>query len=268
MSNPDPFSEANIAALTLSGTLSRWRSRMRATGTYLVDTIYPPQCIGCRQAVAAPSTLCPSCWSGLRFIERPYCERLGTPFALDLGGTLLSPEAIAEPPVFNRARSAVIYDGLGRALVHRLKYGDRLDLGLALARLMQLAGRDLLSDADLIIPVPLHWTRLLSRRFNQAAILGQNLGLLSGLPMESGILIRRKRTRPQYGLTRSERQVNLQGALRVKEGLSPLIEGKHILLVDDVMTTQSTANAAARALLKAKASQVDILTFARVVNSA
>ena len=237
----------------------------RRIGRTLVDIVYPPQCIGCRSAVADPSSLCPRCWSGMRFIERPYCERLGTPFELDLGGSLLSPEAIAEPPVFDRARSAVIYDGLGRALVHRLKYGDRLDLGLALARLMTLAGRDLIADADLIVPVPLHWTRLLRRRYNQAAILSQSISNLTGIPHDPLVLKRRKRTRPQYGLSRSERQINLQGALHVEDRIR--IEGRRILVVDDVMTTNSTANAAARALLKAKASHVDVLSFARVVKN-
>lgn len=239
---------------------------LRSAVKGLIDTVYPPQCIGCRSAVAEPSTLCPRCWSSVKFIERPFCERLGTPFEVDLGGPLLSPLAIAEPPVFERARSAVIYDGLGRALVHRLKYGDRLDLGLAMGRLMLLAGRDLVADADLIVPVPLHWTRLLKRRFNQAAVLSSTIARLSGLPHEPALLVRRKRTRPQYGLSRAERQANLQGALRVRDGMAPFVEGKRILLVDDVMTTSSTANAAARALLKAKASHVDVLSFARVVN--
>ena len=245
----------------------RLKTGAKAALGAILDTIYPPQCIGCRAATADPSTLCPRCWSSMRFIERPFCERLGTPFEVDLGGPLLSPQAIAEPPVFERARSAVLYDGLGRALVHRLKYGDRHDLALAMARLMQLAGRDVIADADLILPVPLHWTRLVQRRFNQAAILSRTLSRLTGIAEASDVLVRVKRTRPQYGLTRAERQLNLQGALRVKEGRAAMVEGRRILLVDDVMTTSSTANAAARALLKAKATEVDVITFARVAGS-
>ncbi len=232
----------------------------------LADVIYPPQCIGCRSAVANVSTLCGHCWTSLKFIERPYCERMGTPFSVDLGGLLLSPAAIADPPVFDRARSVLIYDGLGRALVHRFKYGDRHDLALAMARMMTQAGRELIEDADIIIPVPLHWTRLLSRRFNQAALLASTLSTITGKPYNPDVLKRKKRTRPQYGLTRPERQTNLQGALAVDKTLYYKIEGKRILLIDDVMTTSSTANAAARALVKAKASHVDVLTFARVVD--
>ena len=232
----------------------------------VVDVIYPPQCIGCRSSVACVSTLCASCWTSLKFIERPYCERLGTPFSVDLGGSLLSPAAIADPPVFDRARSVLMYDGLGRALVHKFKYWDRHDLALAMARMMALAGRDLVADADIIIPVPLHWTRLMSRRFNQAALLASTLSKITGKPYDPNILKRRKRTKPQYGLTRPERQTNLQGALAVDKILYYKIEGKRVLLIDDVMTTSSTANAAARALIKAKAGHVDVLTFARVVD--
>ncbi len=243
------------------------RSQFQNIARKIVDIIYPPQCIGCRSAVAEPSTLCASCWSGLKFIERPYCERLGTPFELDLGEGLLSPAAIADPPVFDRARSVLMYDGLGRALVHRLKYGDRHDLSVAMARMMALAGRDLITEADLIVPVPLHWTRLLSRKFNQSALLAQSLSKLTQVPCDLSIMHRKKRTRPQYGLTRSERQLNLQGALGIDELYAQKVERRRILLIDDVMTTSSTANACARALLKAKASHVDVLTFARVVNT-
>ncbi len=258
--DPEPLSSASRFQQASDG--------LRAALRYVVDTIYPPQCIGCRSAIAETSTLCGTCWAGLKFIERPYCERLGTPFAVDIGGTLLSPQAIAEPPVFDRARSVVIYDGMGRVLVHRLKYWDRLDLGLSLGRLMAQAGRELLLDVDVIVPVPLHWTRLLSRRFNQAALLAENIAKISGKPADVNLLVRRKRTKPQFGLSRSERQLNLQGAIRVPDGARPYVEGRRILVVDDVMTTSSTANAAARALLKAGAKSVDVLSFARVVNSA
>ncbi len=241
-------------------------SLLRSFSHSVVDVIYPPQCIGCRSAVANISTLCAPCWTSLKFIERPYCERLGTPFSVDLGGSLLSPEAIADPPVFDRARSVLMYDGLGRALVHKFKYWDRHDLALAMARMMALAGRDLVADADLIIPVPLHWTRLMSRRFNQAALLASTLSKITGKTYDPNILKRKKKTKPQYGLTRSERQINLQGALAVDKILYHKLEGKRILLIDDVMTTSSTANAASRALIKAKASHVDVLTFARVVD--
>ena len=238
---------------------------LRAGFRAAIGIIYPPSCIACQAATGEAQALCPACWSGIAFIERPYCERLGTPFALDLGDGLVSPAAIADPPVFARARAVCRFDGTARDLVHRLKYGDRTDLALTLGRMMAQAGRDLTCDAGLIVPVPLHRTRLWSRRFNQAAALAQVVARQSGVPLAAMALSRIKRTRQQVGLTRAQRADNLQGAFRVLPNMRPQVEGRRILLVDDVLTTGSTANAAARALLRAGASAVDILTFARVV---
>lgn len=230
-----------------------------------VGVVYPPSCIACQAATGEAQALCPACWGGIGFIERPYCERLGTPFAVDLGEGLVSPAAIVDPPVFARARAVCRFDGTARELVHRLKYGDRTDLALTLGRMMAQAGRELLPDAGVIVPVPLHRTRLWSRRFNQAAALAQIVARQSEVPLAPLALARVKRTRQQVGLTRAQRADNLQGAFRVLPNARPQIEGRRVLLVDDVLTTGSTANAASRALLRAGASAVDILTFARVV---
>lgn len=230
-----------------------------------VNLVYPPSCIACQAATAEAQGLCAACWRGIGFIERPWCERLGTPFAVDLGPGLLSPAAMADPPVFARARAVCRFDGTARELVHRLKYGDRLELAVTLGRMMAQAGRELLPDADLIVPVPLHRTRLWGRRFNQAAALAQVISRRSGVALAHDALIRVKRTKQQVGLSRSQRAENLQGAFRVPPGMKPGLEGRRILLVDDVLTTGATANAASRALLRSGAARVDVLTFARVV---
>ncbi|MBN9455368.1 MAG: ComF family protein [Bosea sp.] len=238
---------------------------LRAGWRSLVALIYPPVCVACRAATGEAQALCPHCWGEIAFIERPYCERLGTPFAVDLGPGLISPAAIANPPVFARARAVCRFDGVARELVHKLKYGDRTELALTLGRMMLQAGRDLVADADLAVPVPLHRTRLWSRRFNQAALLAAIVAEKSGLPLRPNLLVRAKRTRRQVGLSRVQRADNLQGAFRVPEEARPQLEGRHVLLVDDVLTTGATANAAARALLRGGARQVDLLSFARVV---
>lgn len=245
--------------------LAAGRHALRAGLSGALAIVYPPSCIACQAAVGQAQALCPSCWSSIGFIERPYCERLGTPFAVDLGGGLLSPAAIADPPAYARARAVCRFDGVARELVHRLKYGDRTELALTLGRMMAQAGRELLVDADLVVPVPLHRTRLWSRRFNQAAALAGVVARHAGLPVARAALARVKRTRQQVGLTRPQRAENLQGAFRVPDTMRPQVEGRRILLVDDVLTTGSTANAAARALLRAGARDVDVLTFARVV---
>lgn len=229
------------------------------------DWMWPPVCAACRTAIGTPHGLCASCWGAIGFIERPFCERFGTPFALDIGGSLLSPQAIADPPVFRRARAVARYDEIARGLVQRLKYGDQLDLAETLAGLMARAGRELLAEADLIVPVPLHRMRLWSRRFNQAALLARIIARQSGVPVDLHLLTRRKHNRSQVGLTRAERMRNVSGIFAVSETAKLRAAGKRILLIDDVLTTGATLNAASRILLRAGAEQVDVLTFARVV---
>lgn len=266
----DPLSEPSKTKQTISTGLLRhvvWPAAgwVGAGLRAAVDIVYPPSCIACQAATGEAQALCPACWGEMRFIERPYCERLGTPFPVDLGDGMVSPTAIADPPVFARARAVCRFDGTARELVHRLKYGDRTDLALTMGRMMAQAGREILAEADLIVPVPLHRFRLWTRRFNQAAALAQVVAHRSGIPLAPLALARVKRTRQQVGLTRAQRADNLQGAFKVPPAARPQIEGRRILLVDDVLTTGATGNAAARALLRGGARSVDILTFARVV---
>src|ERR1700694_743786 len=142
----------------------------------------PQLCPSCREPVEGAG-LCASCWSKLAFIAPPYCERLGIPFAFEAGPGLLSMEAIADPPAYDRARAAVRYDEIARTLVHALKYGDRLDLAPIMGRWMARAGRELLDQTDIIVPVPLHWRRLWARRFNQSALLAKIISALAGRPV-------------------------------------------------------------------------------------
>jgi ComF family protein len=230
-----------------------------------VALLYPPSCIACAGATGTAHALCARCWAEVRFIERPYCERLGTPLAVDLGVTLLSPAAIADPPVFDRARAVARYDDVARKLVHRLKYSDRLDCAQSLGTMMARAGAELTAEADVIVPVPLHRWRLWRRRFNQAMALARVVSRESRLPCEPFLLARVKRTHSQVGLTKAQRQENLQGAFKVPPEARARLADKRVLLVDDVLTTGSTANAAARALLRGGARAVDVLAFARVV---
>lgn len=261
----DRTAPSRSAAALLRETATRARSALRAGLHGLVAIVYPPTCIACQAATGEAQALCSACWRGIGFIERPYCERLGTPFPVDLGTGLLSPAAIADPPVFARARAVCRFEGTARELVHRLKYGDRVELSLTLGRMMAQAGRELAADADLVLPVPLHRTRLWRRRFNQAAALARAVSRETGLPLATMPLTRIRRTRQQVGLTRTQRADNLQGAFHVSTAMRGLVEGRRILLVDDVLTTGATVNAASRALLRAGASAVDVLTFARVV---
>ena len=246
-----------------------WLARVaRRASRVALDLVYPPSCLACQTAASAPGTLCPACWASARFIERPYCERLGTPFTHDLGSGLISPEAMADPPVWGRARAVMIYDdGPGRTLVQRLKYYDRMEVAGPMGRWMARAGAEVLADADLLTPVPLHRVRLASRRFNQAMELARVIAGASGVPVEPDGLERVKPTPPQVGLTKSQRAANMQGAFRTLDEAKPRVAGRRVVLVDDVLTSGATTNAAARALLRAGAANVDVLVFARVVVS-
>ena len=236
-------------------------------GRAALDTLYPPICLACRAATSEAGALCSSCWRAMRFIERPFCDRLGTPFEHDLGEGLLSPQALTDPPVFQRARAVARFeDGPARRLVHRLKYSDRGELAAPMGAWMARAGADVLAEADAITPVPLHARRLWTRRFNQAAALGREIARRAGKPFEPALLRRVKATRSQVGLSREQRVQNMQGAFRAAPAAS--VRGRRIALVDDVLTSGATANAAARALLRAGAAQVDLIVFARVVTSA
>lgn len=237
---------------------------LAAAGRWLLDRILPPLCLTCSRPVVEAGGLCPTCWRGMDLIARPYCERLGTPLASDLGAGALSPAAIARPPAFGRARAVARYDGAARELVHRLKYGDRLDLAGPMGRWMARAGAEVLAGADALVPVPLHRRRLWARRFNQAEELGKAIARASGLPLEAGVLRRVKATQTQVGLSATERARNLSGALKVPEAMRASVQGRRLVLIDDVMTTGSTLDAAARALRRAGAAEVDALLFAVV----
>ena len=252
-----------MSALEIVRTL-RAVDLLRRSAQVAIGLVYPPTCIACQAATCDAHALCAACWARLRFSERPYCERLGIPFPVDCGQPVLSPAAVADPPVFGRARAVALYDDTARALVHRLKYGDRLELALALGGMMVRAGAELVREADVIVPVPLHPLRLWRRRFNQAMALAGVVSRASGVPCDPFLLSRVKRTIPQVGLTKTQRQDNLQGAFRVPRQARAHLKGRRVLLVDDVVTTGSTANAASRALLRGGAIRVDVLAFARV----
>ena len=231
----------------------------------LLSFLYPPVCLGCGRLAAETGGLCARCWQDVRFIERPYCEVMGTPFSHDLGAGILSAQAIAHPPVFDRLRAVASYDRVPRKMVQSLKYRDRLDLAPIMAGWMARAGGEWLDAADVVLSVPLHPTRLFMRRFNQSAELGRHLASLADKPFDPVGLRRIRRTSHQVGLGRNAREDNVRGAFAVTDEARLALAGRRVILVDDVYTTGATVSAAARALKKAGVADITVLVFAMVL---
>lgn len=244
----------------------------RAIGRGLLGLALPPTCAACGCVMGDDGGLCPECWQKLRFITPPVCERTGMPMPPlkeNIAGPVFSALALAEPPVFQRARAVVLFNDTARLLVHGLKYSDRLELARPMARLMAQAGRQLLDEADMLVPVPLHPLRLWQRRFNQSALLARHLHAVrvqmgEAPPVRADILLRRRRTVSQTNLDRARRRENVAGAFAISRTGEMEVRGRNVLLVDDVYTTGATLDACASALFQAGAGQVNVLTFARV----
>lgn len=246
--------------------IDAWRP-LRWLGGALLDQLYPPVCLSCDAPVAVPDSLCAACFRKLRPITAPMCPVLGLPFEVSLGPDALSAGAIADPPPFDRARSAVVYNDVARALVSKLKYGDRPELARFCARLMAQAGHDLLGGDAVLVPVPLHRTRQFSRRYNQSAELARALGRLTGIAVDPGLVSRRKRTQQQVGLSADARQRNVAGAFAAHPDFLARLRGRRAIIVDDVISTGSTVKAVTRALRAGGADRIDVVSFARVVNT-
>ncbi|RIA55360.1 ComF family protein [Dichotomicrobium thermohalophilum] len=241
------------------------RSWAAAGLRYLGDLVLPPVCIVCHDPLDRHNALCPRCWNGLRFIRPPLCHRLGLPLPYDAGDQAVSSMALRHPPLYDRARAALAFDGVARELIHAFKYADRHEAVPLFSQWMSDAGRALIAEADVIAPVPLHPWRLLRRRFNQSAVLAGRLARAHDKPMVLG-LKRVRYTQQQVGLAFGERRANVEGAFRVPPGRAQALAGKHVLLIDDVITTGATVEACALALKDAGATAVDVLAVARVTD--
>ena len=242
-------------------------SRFKNIAVKALDLILPPACLSCDRPVGMDRTLCPACWNGIHFIAKPFCARCGAPFEFPVEDGTLCGGCIAQPPHFGAARAAMLYDDFSRSLVLRFKHGDRIHTARALASWMYRAGEEFRDDTDMIVPVPLHRWRLFQRRYNQAALLAQNLASLGGKPFVPDVLIRERPTPSQGNLSRKERQANVKGAFGINPKHRKSLEGRSILLIDDVLTTGATVNECTALLLDSGAKAVNVLVLARVKGS-
>jgi ComF family protein len=253
--------------VALRPATNRIAGSLRFAFNAVTDFLLPPVCIGCRTPIDRHGQLCGACWSRIDFITPPICDRLGIPLPYDTGDVMLSAGAIADPPAYDRARAAACYSTTMRELVQSFKYRDRQE-GLPLfGRWLVQAGADLLADADLLVPVPLHRSKLWSRRFNQSALLVAEVARISGVPADPTMLKRVKKTKSQVGLTADQRRRNVSGAFDVEPKRKERLKNARIVIVDDVITTGATIEACARVLRRAGAGRVDALVLARAVES-
>lgn len=235
---------------------------LRRGARFALDAVLPLRCAACGDIIADQPGLCSTCWGGLTFLAGPGCARCGRPFDHDQGEGAECGHCLAEPPLWDRARAALVYDQGSRKLVLPLKHGDRTESAPLLAAWMARAGTMLVAEADVVAPVPLHRWRLLSRRYNQSAVLARKIARLAGKPCVPDLLVRKRATPSQAGRNARERAENVRGAFRMGRHQ---VAGSRVLLIDDVLTTGATATACARTLRAAGAVAVDVLTLARVV---
>lgn len=231
----------------------------------LMRTIYPPRCLNCGDMVDSDFGLCGPCWRDTPFIGGLVCDLCGTPLPGGVAGEIAHCDdclRIARP--WSQGRAAVLYDGNGRKMVLALKHGDRHEIAQPAARWMALAARPMLQPGTVLAPVPLHWSRLLRRRFNQSALLAQALSRETGLPHCPDLLRRVRRTEVLDGKGRDQGFAALTAAISVHPKRADVIENRAVLLVDDVMTSGATLAASAEACIAAGASQVCVIVLARV----
>jgi ComF family protein len=239
-------------------------------GAGLLDALLPPHCLTCEAPVERQGTQCGDCFRQLTRLTAPFCAKCGVPFVHAGQGSShsgpggLCPSCLARPPAYGMARAALRYDAGAQRLILPFKHGDRTDLAGPLAEKMAQAGAVLLARCDLVVPVPLHWRRLIARRYNQAALLARRLAGPAGKRCIPDLLRRSRATPPLGELGAAQRAALLEDAFRLTARGARQVAGRRVLLVDDVVTSGATAEACARVLLAAGAAGVDVLAAARV----
>jgi len=246
---------------------SAWPRWLRRGTDGVLGLLLPGRCLACGATVESDGALCVECWGSVRFLSPPACSCCFFPFEFDMGPEALCAACAARHPSYDRARATFAYDEPSRGPVLAFKHGDRTEAAPAFARLMIQAAGPLLDDSPLVVPVPLHRSRLMARRYNQAAELARAIAAQTGLSVSADLLVRRRRTPSQGRFGPAQRRRNVEGAFAVREGRQDDVRDRRVLLVDDVLTTGATVEACARPLRRTGAAGVDVLTLARVVRA-
>ena len=250
-------------ALAQDDSLSEMTARrLKSAGAAVIDALLPPQDLLGLEA----DPIAKHMWTDVTFLDAPWCEACGLPFEYAVPGGSLCARCAVKRPVCDRARAPMTYDDGSRALILSFKHGGHTEGLVSFAAQMRRAGREVLGGADFLIPVPLHPTRLIKRRYNQAALLARALAKITPAEFAPDILFRTKRTQSQGGFNARARIENVRGAFSVKQ--ADRIKGRHLVLIDDVYTTGATLEACAKRLKRAGAAKVDGICLARVAKAA
>ena len=253
-----------VRALGLGDKLAMALALARSIATGALDFVLPPRCAGCGTIIDEVHGFCPECWTRVDFLGVSGCETCGLPLAATDAGQCGA--CLTDPGPIARTRAAVAYDDISSGIAIRLKYGRRVALARTMARFMAPLMVADENEERLLVPVPLHRWRLWSRGFNQSALVARELSRRSSIAADPFVLARTRSTPPLKGMSGSQRHRTVGGAFAVRD--SAKVKGKTIVLVDDVVTTGSTAKACARTLLRAGALSVELLAWARVIPSA
>ena len=244
--------------------LQYWESVKNRVGQ-AVDIVLPPRCVVSGEIVDRQGAVSAKVWRDLHFVAAPICDCCGYPFGFEVADKTLCASCLSDPPPFKSARAALVYDDTSRDMILKFKHGDKTHAVHAFISWLKRAGAEMLPDADLIIPVPLHRWRLLKRRYNQAALIALYLARQTNALYAPDILLRQKATQTQGHLSVKDRAQNVKNAFVIPEKGIAALKDKKVVLVDDVYTTGATINECCKVLHKAGAGQIDVLTVARVV---
>jgi len=232
----------------------------------LIDVVLPPQSL--LTGRVETSLMEGDIWAAIRFLDEPCCHICGFPFEFDEGALALCGRCSIKRPAYDMARAGFEYNDISSPLILGFKHGGRSEGLQMFSAQMRRAGRKCLKGADYLVPVPLHYSRRVKRRYNQSALLARYLARITAPTFDPDILLRRRATPMQGGRSASARRRNVQGAFKVREPALERVKGAKIVLIDDVMTTGATLESCARTLKRAGASHVTALTLARVVKAA
>ena len=244
---------------------SRAGMLLARAGHTLLDTLYPPHCLACDTPVLTPGTLCGPCWRDTPFVAGLACDTCGIPMLGSVDdGTAQCDDCLTVARPWGHGRAALVYGDTARKMVLALKHGDRHDIAIPGGGWMARAAAPLIRADTIVAPVPLHRWRLFRRRFNQSVLLAAALAQAAGRPHCADLLQRTRWTTTQDGRTRAGRFENMRDAIRANPKHGTMIAGRHVLLVDDVMTSGATLAAATEACFKEGADAVDVVVMARV----